>query len=656
MRSRTSFFDWTLYKNTLRRRWLLGLGYAAALIFRLMTRANMGTNPYRYANIYYPERIGGLLSEGLNSILPMLFAVAMVMAAVGWLYRSRSCAFTAALPVRRETVFVSDLLGGLTLLLAAPVVAAALTALLAETGNGMGTGLLWWLGVTELMTLAYYGFAAFCGVLTGHWLALPALYFILLYAAAALEASVRRILQFLIFGLGSQRWVLTFLSPAYYLRNRTFAMIETWTNWENGIPVDWSVSFHGWPTVIAYAEAGLVFALAAVLLLRRRRMECAGDVAAERWLRPVFRLGAAVAASLSVGLLTLQTVFGYNGYSTAAASFSRSMILLVMMLIGAFLGWFGAEMLLRKTVKVFDRSWAGFGILAAMIAAVTLCCELDVFGVERAVPDLSRVDHAEVSCFSSNVYLTTFSDPENIAAVEELHRHVVENKRVFERENRTSSTGGTLEITYYDKSGVLLTRTWAAPGGVLAWASRGNAWETWAYPGGEMPWASDGNSGAWGTQNPVLRELEAVMNLPEARAQRNVPPEGLELNSLTANFGSIVLRENTLDGYSNYMTIRELTPEEIADLTNNALLPDLRDTSMGCAKLMPEGQITYPVGNISFYISFGHFGKNGIEDLWWNLDTTVTPDAARTIAWLEEHGIHLDANAMVTSIDEETQP
>jgi hypothetical protein len=312
-------------------------------------------------------------------------------------------------------------------------------------------------------------------------------------------------------------------------------------------------------------------------------------------------------------------------------------------------------MLLRKTVKVFDRHWGGLGILAGLIVLGVLGCELDVFGVERAVPDLSRVDHAEVSCYSSNVYLTTFSQPESIAAVEELHRHVVENKRVFERENRTSFSGGTLEITYYDQNGVVMTRTWAAPGGALAWASRGNAWETWAFPGGDLTWASDGN-GAWGTQNPVLKELESLMNTPEARAQRNVPPAGLELNALTANFGSVILRETTLDGYSNYTTIRELAPDEIADLTVNALLPDLRDTTMGYAKLMPEGQITYPVGNVSFYVNFGSYGENGIEDQWWYLDTTVTPDALRTIAWLDRHGIHMDADAMVTRIDEDVMP
>ncbi len=128
----------------------------------------MGMEPYRYAEMYYPERIESIVTEGLTSVLPALFAVAMVMAAVGWLYRTRSCAFAAALPVKRQAVFCSGLLAGLALLLAAPVVAAGLTALLTGAGYGAGTGLLWWLGVTELLTAAYFGLAAFCAVLTGH--------------------------------------------------------------------------------------------------------------------------------------------------------------------------------------------------------------------------------------------------------------------------------------------------------------------------------------------------------------------------------------------------------------------------------------------------------------------------------------------------------
>ncbi len=51
MPSRTSFFDTTVFLHTLRRRWLLGLGYAAALIFRLMTRANTGNPYYRYSEM-----------------------------------------------------------------------------------------------------------------------------------------------------------------------------------------------------------------------------------------------------------------------------------------------------------------------------------------------------------------------------------------------------------------------------------------------------------------------------------------------------------------------------------------------------------------------------------------------------------------------------
>ena len=58
---------------------------------------------------------------------------------------------------------------------------------------------------------------------------------------------------------------------------------------------------------------------------------------------------------------------------------------LVLMLIGAFLGYFAAEMLLQKTVKVFKGRWKGFLAVAAALILFVCCAEFDVFGFERRV-------------------------------------------------------------------------------------------------------------------------------------------------------------------------------------------------------------------------------------------------------------------------------
>ena len=167
MPSRTSFFNAAVFKKTLQRWWPLGLGYAAALTFTLLSKVGSAYgsfNPYAYYDA--GSRTAAILQEGISSWVPALFAAAMVMAVVSWLFRTRGCAFVAALPVRRETVFVSNLLGALTLLAAAPVITAGALFLFTSTAEGFGPGILRWLVITELLTLAYFGLAALCAALT----------------------------------------------------------------------------------------------------------------------------------------------------------------------------------------------------------------------------------------------------------------------------------------------------------------------------------------------------------------------------------------------------------------------------------------------------------------------------------------------------------
>ena len=146
-----------------------------------------------------------------------------------------------------------------------------------------------WLGMMTLLTIFFFGFASFCALLTGSLLILPAVYTVLLYAAVALEASARLVVQFLVFGLTGQRWLFAALSPVYHLRmNADRFVLTEWQTDELGRGSEVYLRFLGWPTLLGYAAAGLVFVLLAFLLLRKRKMESAGTVVAVPWLRRAF--------------------------------------------------------------------------------------------------------------------------------------------------------------------------------------------------------------------------------------------------------------------------------------------------------------------------------------------------------------------------------
>ncbi len=86
------------------------------------------------------------------------------------------------------------------------------------------------------------------------------------------------------------------------------------------------------------------------MIFRRRRMESAGDVVAVRCMRPVFKYGVTVCSALCGGLL-LYTVLFALFESRSASVF----IMILSMIIFAFIGYFGAKMLLEKKLPRFPR-------------------------------------------------------------------------------------------------------------------------------------------------------------------------------------------------------------------------------------------------------------------------------------------------------------
>ena len=404
MQSRTSFFDSRIYRNVLSRFWLIGLG--CALLWAFTIFSGMGHSSY------YMEESASvqLLRVGVRggAVICMLTAAVMAAAVYGWMFSTGSTAFTAALPLRRETVFVSDMAAGFTLLEGGTLAAAAAVGLLGGLRGAAMGDVLRFLAVVSLLNLFFFGFASVCACLTGSIVILPAVYAVLLYAAVALESSLRALAQFLIFGLTGSAWKLTALSPAYHLRVYSENLILTrWDaiyqngGWNGGQRVTLA-GFSGWPLLAGYAAAGIIFAALAAALVRRRPMESAGSVVA-----------------LTMGLMSLEMVFRATEYLSVSGSFHQVCALLGFMVLGAFLGWFGAQGLLRRTHRVFDRSWGGFAAVCAVIVGLVLCCEADVFRVERAEVDLSQVGYVELyDTLASEAGNVKLSEPEDLAAAD----------------------------------------------------------------------------------------------------------------------------------------------------------------------------------------------------------------------------------------------
>ena len=187
--------------------------------------------------------------------------------------------------------------------------------------------------------------------------------------------------------------------------------------------------------------------MCALLIYRRRDMERAGDVVAVPVLKPVFKycmtFGCALVLAVSPSYIGTGTINAsrYDGGADGACAVAG----------GAFVGYFAAEMLMQKTLRVFRGHWCGFIVSGVIIIALTMAAELDLTGYERRTPAAGDVEWVRISNYSDDGRLST---PENIAAFVDFHREIIANKPV----NEAADDHNGLTFEYRLKNGKIMTR------------------------------------------------------------------------------------------------------------------------------------------------------------------------------------------------------
>ena len=456
MRSGTSFFNGTLYKKAFLRFWPIWALYGAQWLLMLplpfLTTALRGGNPGVSSMAYHLTEMAqynplDMLSFGVMSAA--VSGVVCAMAVFSYLYTGRSACTMHALPVRRETLFASHYLAGLSFLLL-PHLAVYLLTLAVEAA--LGCLELWpltvWLLVQSGACLFFYSFAVFCAMFTGHLVALPLFYGILNFLAWIVTNLVEGVCYEFLFGF--RRFPDELWEAVYWLT--PFIRLEQSVQTYYEEPVHCLDD----PSAVAvYAALGAVFALAALLVYRTRHIESAGDVVAVKVVRPVFRYGFAFCAGLTGGV-----------WSAALLSQNSPAALTFWVVFWGVIGCFAAEMLLKKSFRVL-RAWKGSLCLGAALLALCLGVSLDGFGYESRVPDPAQVTQVQVwglegAPYDSASNTLTLTDPEDIALVTQIHTQAtgMEDQQYDGRASAEDGTFGylNLSLTYQLAGGGTMTR------------------------------------------------------------------------------------------------------------------------------------------------------------------------------------------------------
>ncbi len=471
MRSGKSCFNKTVFWNDLRRCWPLTAGYALLWLLILPLIQLRTLTRYRHIDpeelVYNIKDILGTASTG-GFIIAAIFGIFFAMAMFSYLTNTRATNGIHTLPARRETFYLSHYIAGLVCQIGPQIIALLLTALIAA-----GTGIfdlritaLSLLGMV-LPTLFFYSFGVFCMMFTGQILAAPVFYAALNFVVVGVESLVRLFASNFLFGssgVGALR--LGAFSPFYkMIEVGVGAVIPTLPG--TGVPMAADITLRGFNWLLIYAAVGLVFAALGVIVYRARRSEDTGTIVAVRWARPIFKYGVTFCAALALGQLLYFLFYGQY-YMNGVHSMSG---ILICMAASGLIGYFAAEMLLKKSFRVFKSGWKGAAAVTAVLVALALVLSFDLTGYESRVPAADDIAYAEVQLNpynnNSSAYFVT-DDAQTLSLVTEAHRAVIKDKARQQSEDTLEAynnysfsetrTGAYFYVRYTLKNGKTIER------------------------------------------------------------------------------------------------------------------------------------------------------------------------------------------------------
>lgn len=461
MRSATSFFDKTLFRSQLKHTWPLWLGYTALWLFLVPVMLFSELSAYQLGySAADASRL--LLNTGVRGgiFISFFFGLFFAMLSFSHLTQSRATNGFHALPVRRETIFLTAYLTGLFCQVSSILVTFLLGAAISAPLH-----LSFWSVMLE--AVFFYSFAVLCMMMTGQILAAPVFYFVGNILVQGMEYLLRNFAGNFLYGYSGHADVaLGFLSPPLYMYTEVdIASIETCES-DSYYVTAYALEHRSFMILAAYALAGLVIALIALLLYRTRKSEMTGSTVAFPWATPIFKYGVAFCTAVALGQFLYYFLFGR--YRSGGSDSLPGTIL--CMVAAGLVGYFVAEMLIKKSFRVFRAGAKGAAIVSLALVLLGVAMSFDLTGYEKHVPDESEIESAFYT-FSGMTNVTT-DDADTIRRLTAAHRAIVKNRneqaRIADaRDADTLSQSDyddiepfSLRLTYYLKDGSQLSRSY----------------------------------------------------------------------------------------------------------------------------------------------------------------------------------------------------
>jgi hypothetical protein len=478
MPSKISFFNRGIFCSNIKRFWLITFSYTLFLLFFVLDFLN--ADIYLESKIFIEVYVISIFgrSRDLMTIFLGFYTLIPALAIFSYMHFQKNTAMIHSLPLRRDTLFVTNYLSGLFIasfpLIFNTAVLLVGTAALGYTGINY---ILLWFGINMALTFLLYSFAVFAGMFTGHMAAHAIFFYIFNFLAGFLEHMIDSLLSSFFFGYARTSSLFDTWSPLYYLG-------EFFWGFQRG---------KGNIAVLAgYIISGLIFLVLAFFLYKKRHMEVATDVISFGSVKPVFKYSVSFCSSILLGSILVSVLKVRHDLFAYIAAY----------IFGGLIGYFSSEMLLKKTFRVF-KAYKGFLVFALVLSLLLLSIGFDFYGFENRIPDTNEIEvmyfynHYDISAdlalhpekYNPSEHYFIFSDPniinnppqalsehhikelrkhpgiaESQNAIEKariIHSYIVENKELLKKTNRIYNSTSVYRhffFKYKMKDGSILER------------------------------------------------------------------------------------------------------------------------------------------------------------------------------------------------------
>lgn len=410
MQSKRSCFNRAAFtKNFTRFASVLALYTLLLLLVILMAWKQAGDIYPEYYFLYQSDEI-----FSWTAVFNLGYACLMAQLLFGDLYNTRMCNALHALPLRRETWFVTNVASGLLYSLIPTAIAALvlMPMLMSTIFVGAWKIALWYFLAANVEFICLFGIAVFCAMVVGSRFTMVAAYGLVNFGSGILYWLVNTIYTPMLYGMVTPSSLAARLMPMQYMlsihvdvdASVRHSLFDEVGRLISGVQSTYTIT--GLDCLGMLAIVGVVFALAGLIVYHFRNLECAGDAVCSRKLVPLFQvlsaMFGAVAAEFAAG-----EIMGYGN--------SVDWLKFLFLFSGLIVGWFAGKMLVERSARVFrPRNWVGLGILAAVLAASIGLTKLDVLNLEERMPDIGDITSVELNSYK-------MEDRSDIETVLKLH-------------------------------------------------------------------------------------------------------------------------------------------------------------------------------------------------------------------------------------------